>query len=56
MHDFNKGISTARFSDILKTAEVKPGFKKKPRTDKENYRPVSILPVISKAFKRLIFK
>ena len=56
MHNFNERISTARFLDILKNAEVKPVFKKKSRTDKENYRPVSILPVISKIFERLIFK
>ena len=42
MHNFNEGISTARFSDISKSAEVKPVFKKKPRIDKENYRPISI--------------
>ena len=56
MHNFNEGISTARFLDSLKNAEVKPVFKKKSRIDKENYRPVSILPVISKIFERLIFK
>ena len=43
MHSFNKGISIARFPDILKNAEVKPVFKKKSRTDKEN-RTVRILP------------
>ena len=43
---FNEVISTARFPDILKSAEVKPVFKKKLRIDKENYSPVSILPVI----------
>ena len=51
MHNINEGISTARFPDILKNAEVKPVFKKKSRIDKENYRPVSILPVISKILK-----
>ena len=56
MHNFNKRISTAGFPDILKSAEVKPVFKKKSRIDKENYRPVSILRVISKIFERLIFK
>ena len=56
MHNFNEGIATARFPDILKSAEVKPVFKKKSRIDKENYRPVSILRVISKIFERLIFK
>ena len=56
MHSFNEGISTARFTEILKRAEVKPVSKKKSRIDKENYRPVSILPVTSKIFERLIFK
>ena len=56
MHNFNEGISTARFPGIFKRAEVKPVFKKKSRIDKENYRPVSILPVISKIFERLSFK
>ena len=55
MHDFNEVISTERFPDILKSAEVKPVFKKKSRIDKKNCRPVSILPVISKIFERLIF-
>ena len=56
MHNFNEGISTARFPDILKGAEVKPIFKKKSTIDKENYRAVSIFSVISKIFGRLIFK
>ena len=56
MNNFNEGISTARFSEILKSADVKPVFNKKSRIDKENYRPVRILPVLSKTFERLIFK
>ena len=56
MHNFNKGISTGRFPDIFQSAEVKPVFKKKSKIDKENCRPVRILPVISKIFERLIFK
>ena len=56
MRNCNEVISTARFLDILKSAEVKPVFKKNSRIDKENYRPVSILSVICKIFERLIFK
>ena len=56
IHNSNEGIATARFLDILKSAEIKPVFKKKSKIDKENYRPVSILPVISKTSERLIFK
>ena len=52
MHNFNEGISTARFPDILESAEVKPVFKKKPKIDKENDIPISIF----KIFERLIFK
>ena len=55
MQNCNESISTARFPDI-RSAEVKPVFKKKPRITKENYRLVSILPIISKIFERLIFK
>ena len=51
MHNFNQRISTGRFPDILKSAEVKLVFKKKSRIDKENYRSVSILRVISKILK-----
>ena len=50
MHNFNEGIFTATFPDILKSTEVKPIFKKKSRTNKENNRPASILPVVSKFF------
>ena len=56
MRNFNEGIFTARCPDILKSAEVKPVFKKKSRIDKGNGRPVSIFPVISKIFEKLIFK
>ena len=33
-----------------------PLFKKDDNTNKENYRPISILPSISKLFERLIFQ
>ena len=56
VHNFNEGISTARFSDIFKSEEVKSIFKKKSRVDKESFRPVSRLPVLSKIFERLIFQ
>ena len=56
IHNSNEGIATARFLDIHKSVEIKPVFKKKSKIDKENYRPVSILPVISKTSERLIFK
>ena len=36
-------------------ANIIPIFKKKSRTEKSNYRPVSILPNLSKNFERLMF-
>ena len=42
------------FSDLLKKANVTPVFKKKDRLCVENYRPVSILPTVSKTFERVI--
>ena len=40
----------------MKLANVTPVFKKGARTSKNNYRPVSILPILSKLFERLINK
>jgi hypothetical protein len=39
----------------LKTAQVRPLFKKKNILEKGNYRPVSVLPTISKFVERAIF-
>ena len=44
------------FPSNLKYADVNPIHKKDDSTDKRNYRPVSILPVVSKVFERLIDK
>ena len=43
------------FPDILETAEITPCFKKGDKNEKENYRPVSILPNVLKGFERLIY-
>ena len=42
------------FPDSLKRAQVTPVFKKAENLSKENYRPVSILPCLSKIFERVI--
>ena len=49
-------VDNGIFPDFLKTANVTPVFKKGSRTDKKNYRPVSILPNLSKIYERLIYK
>ena len=43
------------FPHILETAEITPCFKKGDKNEKENYRPVSILPNVLKGFERLIY-
>ena len=49
--NFNNAIETSTFQEQLKYADVKPVFKKDSRTDKKNYRPISILPNVSKIMK-----
>ena len=50
----NLSFSTATFPNRLKTAQVVPIHKKNSTLDKGNYRPVSILPIVSKIFERSI--
>ena len=47
----NKGV----FPNKLKQADIKPIYKKESRNEKENYRPVSILPNLSKIFERCMY-
>ena len=51
---FNQSIENFEFPSILKNANITPVFKKGYRGSKENYFPVSILPVISKIFGKLL--
>ena len=46
----NKSISLGKFPEKFKEAQVVPCYKKSNALDKSNYRPVSILPVISNFF------
>ncbi len=52
----NKCIDSSIFPSNLKRADIVPIFKKTDRLNKTFYRPVSILPVISKLFERVIEK
>ena len=51
----NKCIDVSIFPDKLKTAQVRPLFKKNNILEKGNYRPVSVLLTISKFVERAIF-
>ena len=50
-HCVSKSFASGEFPDCLKQANVSPIFKKDDPLDKENYRPVSILPLLSKVYK-----
>ena len=54
-NNYNKCLLDGTFPEDLKTAEVVPVYKKKKRTDKNNYRPVSILSNISKIYERSFY-
>ena len=52
--DFNFCIQNCVFPSNQKVADVSPVFKKDTKYLKNNYRPVSILPALSKIFERLM--
>lgn len=52
----NKSIKTGTFPDQLKMAKIYPIHKSGPKSDPANYRPISILPTISKVFEKHINK
>ena len=47
----NNGI----FPNGLKQPDIKPIYKNESRNEKENYRPVSILPNLSKIFESCLY-
>ena len=53
--DFNFCMKSATFPNNMKLGDDTPAHKQGDRTDKANYRPVSILPSISKIYERLMY-
>ena len=51
----NEMLATEIFSDVLKKSNIVPIFKKDDSSLLTNYRPISILPTISKIFERVIY-
>ena len=52
---FNKCISSGYFPDEWKLANVTPIFKKGNHQLMSNYRPVSLLSLVSKVFERILY-
>ena len=50
-----ESIANETFSDSLKEANIVPVYKSKNKFEKANYSPVSILPLLSKLYERLMF-
>ena len=48
---FQKSINCGKYPDSWKLANITPVFKKGNKQDKNNYRPISILPNIGKVFE-----
>ena len=53
--NINRSFKSSSFPSCLKMADVTPLHKKGKKDLKENYRPLSILPVFSKVFERSMF-
>ena len=51
----NVALSQGIFPDSLKFANIVPAHKKDEATDKQNFRPVSVLPLLSKFFEKVIY-
>ena len=54
-HIFNQSFSTGTFPATFKQSKVIPVFKKGSVTEVNNYRPISLLPVMSKVLERLMY-
>ena len=51
----NLSITTGIFPNEWKYARVSPIFKDEDKTDPNNYRPISVLPIVSKLIERVVF-
>ena len=51
----NKAFNENKFPDTLKLSDIVPVFKKLDPTDKTNFRPVIVLPLLSKVFEKIIY-
>ena len=55
-HIINLSVRTGLFPDCLKLARVTPIPKGCDSTNAGNYRPISVLPIFSKIFVKVLYK
>ena len=51
----NQALTSGIFPDKLKITKVQPLYKNEDQTLIKKYRPISLLPAISKVFEKIIF-
>ena len=54
--DINTCIADGKFPSNLKNADICPVFKKLDPLCKSNYRPISLLPTLSKVYEKIFYK
>ena len=54
-HNFNNSLSSNKFPKYFKKADITPIFKKDEHFLKTSYRPISILPTVSKIYERRLY-
>ena len=52
----NQSLDLNKFPSTVKLGNMKPSFLKNDRTNKDNYRPISILPNLSRVFEKCKYK
>ena len=52
---FNLSLEKSIFPEEWKSARVTPLFKSGSKTDCNNYRPISVLSIVSKVFERIVY-
>ena len=52
LHNFNNALWSSENPEGLKYADITPIFKKDDKTDRANYRPISILPNLRKIYEQ----
>ena len=52
---FNLSLATGVFPDCWRVARVAPIFKSGEQTDRSNYRPISVLPFLSRVFEKFVY-